>query len=117
MPVYLQEATEGGQLGSARRTVNFLEGEILLIGANPSNLIHPPRSSGVEVVVAGGLWNSQSAVRKVNFISAQASLLSLQFLALTETWITPQNTATPIALSAAYTFSHTPAVEVEGQIY
>ncbi|KAJ8416814.1 hypothetical protein AAFF_G00326920 [Aldrovandia affinis] len=30
------------------------------------------------------------------------------FLALTETWITPQNTATPAALSAAYTFSHTP---------
>ncbi|KAJ8399637.1 hypothetical protein AAFF_G00410480 [Aldrovandia affinis] len=32
----------------------------------------------------------------------------LPFLALTETWITPQNTATPAALSAAYTFSHTP---------
>ncbi|KAJ8377981.1 hypothetical protein AAFF_G00249710 [Aldrovandia affinis] len=30
------------------------------------------------------------------------------FLALTETWITPQNTATPAALSAGYTFSHTP---------
>ncbi|KAJ8401198.1 hypothetical protein AAFF_G00387800 [Aldrovandia affinis] len=75
---------------------------------NLSNLIHPPRSPGVDVVVAGGLWNCQSAVRKADFISAQASLLSLQFLALTETWITPQNTATPAALSAAYTFSHTP---------
>ncbi|KAJ8377410.1 hypothetical protein AAFF_G00260700 [Aldrovandia affinis] len=43
-------------------------------------------------------------------MSAQASLLSLQFLALcrAETWITPQNTATPAALSATYTFSHTP---------
>ncbi|KAJ8410670.1 hypothetical protein AAFF_G00186270, partial [Aldrovandia affinis] len=66
------------------------------------------RSPGVDVVVAGGLWNCQSAVRKADFISAQASLLSLQFLALTETWITPQNTATPAALSAAYTISHTP---------
>ncbi|KAJ8391889.1 hypothetical protein AAFF_G00083600, partial [Aldrovandia affinis] len=75
---------------------------------NLSNLIYPPRSPGVDVVVAGGLWNCQSAVRKADLISAQASLLSLQFLALTETWITPQNTATPAALSAAYTFSHIP---------
>ncbi|KAK3530369.1 hypothetical protein QTP86_024406, partial [Hemibagrus guttatus] len=33
---------------------------------------------------------------------------SFDFLALTETWISPQNTATPAALSYAYTFSHSP---------
>ena len=42
------------------------------------------------------------------FISAQATLKSLQFLALTETWISPDNTATPAALSTAHTFTHTP---------
>ncbi|KAJ8418581.1 hypothetical protein AAFF_G00000800 [Aldrovandia affinis] len=66
------------------------------------------------MVVAGGLWNCQSALRKADFISAQASLVSLQFLALTETWITPQNTVTPAALSAAYTFSHTPRPSCRG---
>ncbi|KAJ8252065.1 hypothetical protein COCON_G00213770 [Conger conger] len=56
--------------------------------------------------VAGGLWNCQSATRKADFITGYASLLFLQFLALTETWITPENTATPAALSSS--FSHTP---------
>ena len=32
----------------------------------------------------------------------------LHFLTLTETWITPENTATLAALSTAYLFSHTP---------
>ncbi|XP_076839112.1 uncharacterized protein LOC143484323 [Brachyhypopomus gauderio] len=56
----------------------------------------------------GGLWNCQSAVRKADFISALASHHSLHFLALTETWITPENSATPAALSAAFNFSHSP---------
>ncbi|KAK3547936.1 hypothetical protein QTP70_001257 [Hemibagrus guttatus] len=59
-------------------------------------------------VVVGGLWNCQSAVRKADFISALASHYSFDFLALTETWISPQNTATPAALSSPYTFSHSP---------
>ena len=46
-------------------------------------------------------------MRKADFITAYASLLSLQFLALTETWITPENTATPAALSSSFSFSHT----------
>ncbi|KAK3544722.1 hypothetical protein QTP86_026121, partial [Hemibagrus guttatus] len=61
-----------------------------------------------QTVVVGGLWNCQSAVRKADFISALASHYSFDFLALTETWIPPQNTATPAALSSAYTFSHSP---------
>ncbi|KAK3517526.1 hypothetical protein QTP70_012612 [Hemibagrus guttatus] len=73
-----------------------------------SNLIYPPLLSQTQRVVAGGLWNCQSAVRKADFISALASHYSFDFLALTETWISPKNTATPAALSSAYTFSHSP---------
>ncbi|KAK3558190.1 hypothetical protein QTP86_013016 [Hemibagrus guttatus] len=73
-----------------------------------SNLIYPPLLSQSQTVVVGGLWNCQSAVRKADFISALASHYSFDFLALTETWIPPQNTATPAALSSAYTFSHSP---------
>ncbi|KAK3505952.1 hypothetical protein QTP70_003342 [Hemibagrus guttatus] len=73
-----------------------------------SNLIYPPLLSQSQTVVVGGLWNGQSAVRKADFISALASHYSFDFLALTETWIPPQNTATPAALSSAYIFSHSP---------
>ncbi|KAK3517404.1 hypothetical protein QTP70_008935 [Hemibagrus guttatus] len=72
-----------------------------------SNLIYPPLLSQSQTVVVGGLWNCQSAVRKADFISI-ASHYSFDFLALTETWTPPQNTATPAALSSAYTFSHSP---------
>ncbi|MGL5841040.1 MAG: hypothetical protein ACRCYK_04380 [Aeromonas hydrophila] len=51
-----------------------------------------------QTVVLGGLWNGRSAVKKADFISALASHYSFDFLALTETWISPQNTATPAAL-------------------
>ncbi|KAK3521456.1 hypothetical protein QTP70_005786 [Hemibagrus guttatus] len=67
-----------------------------------------PLLSQSQTVVVGGLWNCQSAVRKADFISALASHYSFDFLALTETWISPQNTATLAALSSAYTFSHLP---------
>ncbi|KAK3562720.1 hypothetical protein QTP86_005720 [Hemibagrus guttatus] len=73
-----------------------------------SNLIYPPLLSQSQTVVVGGLWNCQSAVRKADFISALASHYSFDFLALTETWISPQNTTTLAALSSAYTFSHSP---------
>ena len=81
---------------------------------NPSNLIYPALSTHTERVVAGGLWNCQSAVQKAEFISGYASLHSLNFLALTETWITPENTATPAALSDVYSFSHTPRAAKRG---
>ena len=81
---------------------------------NPTNLIYPVLSGHTEQVVAGGLWNCQSAVQKAEFISGYASLHSLNFLALTETWITPDNTATPAALSDVYSFSHTPRAARRG---
>ncbi|KAK3537156.1 hypothetical protein QTP70_002650 [Hemibagrus guttatus] len=71
----------------------------------PEKNKNPNRS---QTVVVGGLWNCQSAVRKADFISTLASHYSFDFLALTETWISPQNTTTPAALSSAYTFSHSP---------
>ncbi|KAK3561324.1 hypothetical protein QTP86_030626 [Hemibagrus guttatus] len=73
-----------------------------------SNLIYPPLLSQSQTVVVGGLCNCQSAIRKADFISALASHYSFDFLALTETWISPENTTTPAALSSAYTFSHSP---------
>ncbi|KAG5840926.1 hypothetical protein ANANG_G00194020, partial [Anguilla anguilla] len=44
-----------------------------------------------------------------------AKTKSLDFLARTETWITPDNTATPAALSAGYSFSHTPRASGQGR--
>ena len=76
--------------------------------SNPSNLRHPPTRAYTDLEVMGGLWNCQSAVKKADSISAYASLMTLHFLALTETWITPENSATPASLSTVYSFSHTP---------
>ncbi|XP_051998461.1 uncharacterized protein LOC127654933 isoform X2 [Xyrauchen texanus] len=55
-----------------------------------------------------GLWNCQSAVNKAAFIPAFATQSTLSILALTETWIRPEDTATPAALSNNLSFSHTP---------
>ncbi|KAI4884376.1 hypothetical protein NFI96_000286 [Prochilodus magdalenae] len=66
------------------------------------------RPSPTQTRVVGGLWNCQSAVQKADFISALASHHLLHFLALTETWITPENSTTPAALSSAFNFSHSP---------
>ena len=75
---------------------------------NPTNLIYPNTLGSYEQSVKGALWNCQSSVRKADFIPAYAASLSLNFLALTETWITPQNTATPAALCEGFSFSHSP---------
>ncbi|KAK1792548.1 hypothetical protein P4O66_012485 [Electrophorus voltai] len=71
---------------------------------NLSNLTYLQRLAPSQIVVAGGLWNCQSAVQKADIISALASLHFLHFLALTETWITPENSATLAALSSAFSF-------------
>ena len=76
--------------------------------SNPSNLRHPPTRAYTDLEVMGGLWNCQSAVKKADSISAYASLMTLHFLALTKTWIAPENSATPAALSTTYSFSPTP---------
>ena len=81
---------------------------------DPSNLIYPTVSTHVEQVVEGGLWNCQSAVLIAKDILGYATALSLNFLALTETWIKPENTATPAALSAGFSFTHSPRVGRQG---
>ncbi|KAK1799151.1 hypothetical protein P4O66_007405, partial [Electrophorus voltai] len=75
---------------------------------NLSNLTDSQHFIPSHILVARGLWNCQYAVQKADFISALASLHFLHFLALTETWITPENSATPAALSSAFSFMHSP---------
>ncbi len=48
------------------------------------------------------------AVNKAYFISSIATLSGFNVMALTETWIKPEDTATPAALSTNFIFSHTP---------
>ena len=92
-------------LSTSRRTRHYIPRH-----CNVNNLIYPPRSHSHHITIKGGLWNCHSAAKNKmpEFIVGQATLNSLNFLALTETWITPNNTATPAALSAAHTFTHTP---------
>jgi len=47
-------------------------------------------------------------VNKADFIPAFASRSTIYILGLTETWIHPENSATPAALSNNFSFSHTP---------
>ncbi len=53
------------------------------------------------------LWNCQSAVNKADLISAFSLQSTLSILGLTETWIRPEDFATPAALSNNLSFSHT----------
>ncbi len=54
------------------------------------------------------LWNCQSAVNNADFISAFSLQSTLSIFGLTETWIRPEDSATPAALSNNFSFSHTP---------
>ncbi len=54
-----------------------------------------------------GLWNCQSAVNKADLIAAIASQTALSILGLTETWIHPEDSATPSVLSNEFSFSKT----------
>ncbi len=76
--------------------------------ANPNNLRPVPLSSTTLLSIPIGLWNCQSAVNKADFIPSIATHSGLSLMALTETWIKPEDTATPAALSTNFTFSHTP---------
>ncbi len=84
--------------------------------ANPNNLRTVPLSSTTLLSVPIGLWNCQSAVNKADFIPSIATHSGLNLMALTETWIKPEDTATPAALSTNFTFSHTPARLVEALV-
>ncbi|XP_051521680.1 uncharacterized protein LOC127422296 isoform X2 [Myxocyprinus asiaticus] len=75
---------------------------------NPHNLRPLCTSAPATLSFSVGLWNCQSAVNKADFIPAFATQSTLSILALTETWIRPEDTATPAALSNNFSFSHTP---------
>ncbi len=74
---------------------------------NPVNL-RPISPSTTPLSFSVGLWNCQSAVNKADFISAFSLQSTLSILDLTETWIRPEDSATPAALSHNFSFSHTP---------
>ncbi len=61
-----------------------------------------------------GLWNCQSAVNKADFISAFSLQSTLSILGLTETWIRPEDSATPAALSLTISLSLTPQGKLAG---
>ncbi len=75
---------------------------------NPANLRPIATSSTTPLSFSVGLWNCQSAVNKADFISAFSLQSTLSILGLTETWIRPEASATPAALSHNFSFSHTP---------
>ncbi len=72
--------------------------------SNPANLRHISTSSTTPLSFSMALWNCQSAV----LISAFSLQSTLSILGLTETWIRPEDSATPAALSNNLSFSHTP---------
>ncbi len=76
--------------------------------SNPANLHHISTSSTTPLSFSMALWNCQSAVNKADFISAFSLQSTLSILGLTETWIRPEDSATPAALSNNFSFSHTP---------
>ncbi len=59
------------------------------------------------------LWNCQSAVNKADFISAFSVQSTLSILGLTETWIRPEDSATPLP-SLTISPSLTPHVRLAG---
>ncbi len=81
---------------------------------NPNNLRTLPMSTNTLLSFFIGLWNCQSAVNKADFITSITSHSRLNRMALTETWIKPEDNATPAALSNNFSFSHTPRLTGRG---
>ncbi len=75
---------------------------------SPNNLRTLPMSANTLLSFSIGLWNCQSAVNKADFITSITSHSRLNLMALTETWIKPEDNATPAALSNNFSFSHPP---------
>lgn len=69
---------------------------------------HPSQLTLLSLPSWPPLWNCWSAVNKPDFIPAFASQSELNILAVTETWITTDNAATPSALFTGFSLSHTP---------
>ncbi len=81
---------------------------------NPNNLHTLPMSANTLLSFSIGLWNWQSAINKADFITSITSHSRLNLMALTETWIKPEDNATPAALSNNFSFSHTPCLTGRG---
>ncbi len=81
---------------------------------NPNNLRTLPMSTNTVLSFSIGLWNCQSAVNKSDLITSITSHSRLNLMALTETWIKPEDNATPGALSNNFSFSHTPRLTGRG---
>ncbi len=81
---------------------------------NTANLHPISTSSTTPLSFSMALWNCQSAVNKADFISAFSLQSTLCILGLTETWIRPEDSATPAALSNNLSFSHTPCQVCRG---
>ncbi len=75
---------------------------------NLANLHPISTSSTTPLSFSMALWNCQSAVNKADFISTFSLQSTLSIFGLTETWIRPEDSATPAALSNNFSFSHTP---------
>ncbi|XP_073767046.1 uncharacterized protein isoform X2 [Danio rerio] len=75
---------------------------------NPHNLRSIHVSTISQLSLSVGLWNCQSAVNKADFITSIATYSDYNLMALTETWLRPEDTATHATLSANFSFSHTP---------
>ncbi len=78
---------------------------------NPAKLRPISTSSTAPPSFSVGLWNCQSAVNKVDFISAFSLQSTLSILGLTETWICPEDSAT-LLLSLTTFLSLTPHVKL-----
>ncbi len=81
---------------------------------NPNNLRTLPMSANTLLSFSIGLWNCQSAVNKADFITSITSHSRLNLMALTQTWIKPEDNATPAALSNNFSFSHIPRLTGRG---
>ncbi len=81
---------------------------------NPNNLRTLPMSTNTLLSFSIGLWNCQAAVNKADFITSITSHSRLNLMALTETWIKPEDNATPAALSNNFSFSHPPRLTGRG---
>ncbi len=82
---------------------------------NPNNLRTLPMSTNTLLSFSRScLWNCQSAVNKADFITSITSHSRLILMALTETWIKPEDNATPAALSNNLSFPHTPPITGRG---
>ncbi|KAM9316169.1 uncharacterized protein PAF06_007146, partial [Gastrophryne carolinensis] len=76
---------------------------------NLANLLTITPSPRTPPIVTCALWNARSVCNKLAYIHDLFTTNLFTFMAFTETWLTPSDTASPAALSyGGLQFSHTP---------